>query len=127
MKLLDLKYKFIIFLFLIGLISCTIPKNIMQQEKNITLSSKAVISDTVKTYVGWWVYGEGQHIFKDELTLDEYDLVFPNENMDELVELYLSVCEMEYFPMECAMKGTVNEGIFYVVSFEILYIQGCGE
>ena len=60
MKLLDLKYKFIIFLFLIGLISCGIPKNIMQQEKIITLSTKAVISDTVKTYVGWWVYGEGQ-------------------------------------------------------------------
>jgi hypothetical protein len=127
MKLLDLKYKFIIFLFLIGLISCTIPKNIMQQEKIITLSPKAVISDTVKTYVGWWVYGEGQHIFKDELTLDEYDLVFPNENMVELVELYISVCEMEYFPMECQMKGILSGSILSVQEFEILYIQGCGE
>ena len=127
MKLLDLKYKFIIFLFLIGLISCTIPKNIMQQEKIITLSPKAVISDTVKTYVGWWVYGEGQHIFKDELTLDEYDLVFPNENMVELVELYISVCEMEYFPMECQMSGILSGSILSVQEFEILYIQGCGE
>ena len=127
MKLLDLKYKFIIFLFLIGLISCTIPKNIMQQEKIITLSPKAVISDTVKTYVGWWVYGEGQHIFKDELTLDEYDLVFPNENMEELEELYLSVCEMEYFPMECQMSGILSGSILSVQEFEILYIQGCGE
>ena len=127
MKLLDLKYKFIIFLFLIGLISCTIPKNIMQQEKIITLSTKAVISDTVKTYVGWWVYGEGQHIFKDELTLDEYDLVFPNENMVELVELYISVCEMEYFPMECQMTGILIGSILSVQEFEILYIQGCGE
>ena len=127
MKLLDLKYKFIIFLFLIGLISCTIPKNIMQQEKIITLSPKAVISDTVKTYVGWWVYGEGQHIFKDELTLDEYDLVFPNENMVELVELYISVCEMEYFPMECQMTGILSGSILSVQEFEILYIQGCGE
>jgi hypothetical protein len=127
MKLLDLKYKFIIFLFLIGLISCTIPKNIMQQEKIITLSPKAVISDTVKTYVGWWVYGEGQHIFKDELILDEYDLVFPNENMVELVELYISVCEMEYFPMECQMKGILSGSILSVQEFEILYIQGCGE
>ena len=127
MKLLDLKYKFIIFLFLIGLISCGIPKNIMQQEKIITLSTKAVISDTVKTYVGWWVYGEGQHIFKDELTLDEYDLVFPNENMVELVELYISVCEMEYFPMECQMSGILSGSILSVQEFEILYIQGCGE
>ena len=125
MKLLDLKYKFII--FLIGLISCAIPKNIMQQEKIITLSPKAVISDTVKTYVGWWVYGEGQHIFKDELTLDEYDLVFPNENMVELVELYISVCEMEYFPMECQMSGILSGSILSVQEFEILYIQGCGE
>ena len=127
MKLLDLKYKTLIFLFLIGLISCIVPKNIKQQEEFVTLSTKVISSDIVKTYVGWWVYGEGQHIFKDEETLEEYDLIFPEENMEELVELYLSVCEMEYFPMECAMKGTVNEGIFYVVSFEILYIQGCGE
>ena len=127
MKLLDLKYKFIIFLFLIGLISCGIPKNIMQQEKIITLSTKEVISDTVKSYLGWWVYGEGQHIFKDELTLDEYDLVFPNENMVELVELYISVCEMEYFPMECQMTGILSGSILSVQEFEILYIQGCGE
>ena len=125
MKLLDLKYKFII--FLCGLISCAIPKNIMQQEKIITLSTKAVISDTVKSYLGWWVYGEGQHIFKDELTLDEYDLVFPNENMVELVELYISVCEMEYFPMECQMSGILSGKILLVQEFEILYIQGCGE
>jgi hypothetical protein len=129
MKLLDLKYKFII--FLIGLISCAIPKNIMQQEKIITLSTKEVISDTVKTYTGWWVYGEGQHIFKDEQTLDEYDLVFPNENMVELVELYISVCEMEYFPMECEMSGYMIyiDGLPFlqVQEFEILYIQGCGE
>ena len=127
MKLLDLKYKFIIFLFLIGLISCGIPKNIMQQEKIITLSTKEVISDTVKSYLGWWVYGEGQHIFKDELTLDEHDLVFPNENMVELVELYISVCEMEYFPMECQMSGILSGSILSVQEFEILYIQGCGE
>ncbi len=80
----------------------------------------------VLTYKGWWVYGEGQHIFKDEDTLEEWDLEFLKEDMGELEELYLAVCEMEYFPMECEMKGTVNEGILYVVSFDILYIQGCG-
>ena len=127
MKLLDLKYKTLIFLFLIGLISCIVPKNIKQQEEIFTLSTKVISSDIVKTYVGWWVYGEGQHIFKDELTLAEYDLTFPNENMEELVELYVSVCEMEYFPMECEMKGILIGSILSVQEFEILYIQGCGE
>ena len=80
-----------------------------------------------KTYNGWWVYGEGQHIFKDEQSLEEYDLIFPNENMEELVELYVSVCEMEYFPMECEMTGILSGSILSVQEFEILYIQGCGE
>jgi hypothetical protein len=82
---------------------------------------------TTNTLNGWWVYGEGQHIFKDEQTLEEYDLVFPNENMVELVELYISVCEMEYFPMECQMTGVLSGNILSVQAFEILYIQGCGE
>ena len=97
------------------------------ESSNDYIQDKKAFCGLVNEHIGWWVYGERQHIFKDEETLEEYDLIFPGENMDELVELYLSVCEMEYFPMECAMKGTVNEGIFYVVSFEILYIQGCGE
>ena len=50
-----------------------------------------------------------------------------NENMEELVELYVSVCEMEYFPMECEMKGILIGSILSVQEFEILYIQGCGE
>ena len=97
------------------------------ENSNDSIQDKKAFCGLVNEHIGWWVYGEGQHIFKDEETLEEYDLVFPEENMEELVKLYLSVCEMEYFPMECAMKGAVNEGIFYVVSFEILYIQGCGE
>ena len=127
MKLLDLKYKTLIFLLLIGITSCIVPENIKQQEESINLSTKTISLDTVKTYLGWWVYGEGQHIFKDELTLAEYDLIFPNENMEELVELYVSVCEMEYFPMECKMKGILIGSILSVQEFEILYIQGCGE
>ena len=127
MKIVDLKYQTIFFLFLIGLISCVIPKNINQQEEIVTLSDKPISSDTLKLYMGWWVYGEGQHIFKDEQTLDEYDLIFPNENIDKLVELYLSVCEMEYFPMECEMNGILIGKTLSVQEFEILYIQGCGE
>ena len=127
MKIVDLKYQTIFFLFLIGLISCVIPKNINQQEEIFTLSDKPISSDTLKLYMGWWVYGEGKHIFKDEKTLDEYDLIFPNENIDKLVELYLSVCEMEYFPMECEMNGILIGKTLSVQEFEILYIQGCGE
>ena len=127
MKLLGLKYKAIIFLILIGLISCIIPNNIKQKEEIVPLSTNVLSLYPVKTFLGWWVYGEGQHIFKDELTLEEYDLVFPNENMEELVELYVSVCEMEYFPMECEMKGVLSGSILSVQEFEILYIQGCGE
>ena len=28
------------------------------------------------THLGWWIYGEGYHMFKDELTLEEWDLEF---------------------------------------------------
>ena len=86
-----------------------------------------------KEYTGWWVYGEGQHIFKDEQTLEEYNMEFPNENMEELVVLYLAVCEMEYFPMECKITGHLKKELvgkkttLKVSYFEILYIQGCGE
>jgi len=80
-----------------------------------------------KEYIGWWIYGEGQHIFKDETTLGEWGLAFPNENMQELAELYLAVCEMEYFPMECMMQGSLQNDTLIVADFEILYIQGCGE
>ena len=85
------------------------------------------------TFKGWWIYGEGQHIFKDEVSLEEWNLEFPNENMEELKELYLAICEMEYFPMECEMIGEKrknvleNQTILIISKFNILYIQGCGE
>ena len=101
-----------------------------QEKREIEIS---VESTTEKNYKGWWVYGEGQHIFKDEETLEEYTLEFPNEDMTELQALYLAVCEMEYFPMECAMTGHIKKELIkkqntlIVSEFEILYIQGCGE
>ena len=92
------------------------------------LSTKEPVKmEEPKEYVGWWVYGEGQHIFKDEATLEEWNLKFLNENMEELVALYLSVCEMEYFPMECNMIGRLQKDTLEVTDFEITYIQGCGE
>ena len=44
-----------------------------------------------KTYKGWWIYGEGYHIFKDEKTLDEYDLEFVDENMEALLSTQATI------------------------------------
>ena len=79
------------------------------------------------SYSGWWIYGESQHIFKDERSLQELSLKFLNEELIELEELYLDVTEMEYFPMECIMKGYIKKDTLYVVDFDITYVQGCGE
>ena len=125
MRILDLKYNTLIFLSLILVISsCVTPKEFIE-EPSLLRSTDLVVK--TNTLTGWWVYGEGQHIFKDEQTLEEYDLIFPHENMVELVELYISVCEMEYFPMECQMTGILIGSILSVQEFKILYIQGCGE
>ena len=122
-------------MFIFILPSCTIQMKIdVSSDEKEKSGMKIVVENTEqKEYIGWWVYGEGQHIFKDEQTLEEYDMEFPNENMEELVELYLAVCEMEYFPMECKMTGHLKKELvekqttLIVSDFEILYIQGCGE
>ena len=114
--MLDLVNKNVIILILVlGISAC----RFSTKEQDKMLESKQ--------YTGWWIYGEGQHIFKDETTLGEWELTFPNENMEELVELYLAVCEMEYFPMECIMQGNLQNDTLQVADFEITYIQGCGE
>ena len=122
-------------MFIFILPSCTIQMKVdVSSDKKQKSGMKIVVENTEqKEHIGWWVYGEGQHIFKDEKTLEEYDMEFPNENMEELVELYLAVCEMEYFPMECKMTGHLKKELvekqtaLIVSDFEILYIQGCGE
>ena len=126
----------IFFLLLSVFFSCTMQIKISaDKEGNQTKNGIKIILENTKlqTYKGWWVHGEGQHIFKDQQTLQEYDLEFPNENMQELRALYLAVCEMEYFPMECTMTGHLKKDILekqnklIVANFEILYIEGCGE
>ena len=124
-----------VFIGILFISSCTIQMKVDNTSDNEKKSGiKIVVENTEqKAYTGWWVYGENQHIFKDEESLEEWDLEFPNEDMDELVELYLAVCEMEYFPMECKMIGhfkkelVKNQKILVVNNFEILYVQGCGE
>ena len=93
------------------LVSC-----VFEKEENTKLSMS-----------GWWIYGEGLHSFMDEKSLEEYNLQFPNEDSLELIELYLSVVEMEYFPMETNIIGFKKDNNFYVDDFEITYIIGCDE
>ena len=124
-----------VFIGILFISSCTIQMKVDNTSDNEKESGiKIVVENTEqKAYTGWWVYGENQHIFKDEESLEEWDLEFPNEDMEELVELYLAVCEMEYFPMECKMIGhfkkelVKNQKILVVNNFEILYVQGCGD
>lgn len=97
------------------------------------VNTQNVENNKINSYKGWWIYGDGEHIFKDEKTLTEYTLIFENENTDDMTSLYLDVCEVEYFPMESSLVGyikdNVNESqnILVVSGFEILYIEGCGE
>ena len=131
------KYSIIFPLLILLLVfSCNIQIKVSNDKEEIPSESvvKIVAENTEeKSYNGWWVYGEGQHIFKDEESLEEWNLEFSNENMEELKELYLAICEMEYFPMECEMIGhkrkdiLKNETTLIVSEFNILYIQGCGE
>lgn len=83
------------------------------------------------SYSGWWVYGEGNHIFKDEETLEEWDLFFLNEDVEDVTKLFLDIAEMEYLPIECIMHGRVTEKsakkFLEVADFEILYVQGCDD
>tara|TARA_Y100000766_G_C18385875_1_gene355804 strand:+ start:108 stop:506 length:399 start_codon:yes stop_codon:yes gene_type:complete len=130
----NLKKHTAFFISLIFLSSCNVHFHVSASKDNN--SSKNEIAFTIKntkieTYQGWWIFGEGQHIFKDEKTLGEYRLEFPKENMHDLNELYLAICEIEYFPMECKMIGRLekdlskNESVLVVNEFEILYIEGC--
>ena len=129
------RYK-IIFSLLFLIFSCNIQIKVSDEKQDPPSENivKIVVENTKqKGYIGWWVYGEGEHIFKDEESLEEWNLEFTNENMKELEDLYLAICEMEYFPMECKMIGHIkkefvkNQKILVVNNFEILYIQGCGE
>ena len=43
------------------------------------------------SYSGWWIYGEGEHFFKDESSLKEWSLEFLNEDEQQLIELYLAI------------------------------------
>ena len=109
-----MKFYIIILSFILN--SCVFEKN-----QSLTLDISTV------QLSGWWVYGEGYHSFMDEVSLKEYDLEFTNEDSLEIIELYMSVVEMEYFPMETNIIGYKENNTFYVDDFEITYIVGCDE
>ena len=94
-------------------------------------SSKQNKKIQLKNYIGWWVYGEGHHLFKDEKTLEEWEIFFINEDKKEMETLYLEVAGMEYFPLECAIRANLFEKgekkIIEIADFEITYIEGCGD
>lgn len=126
----------IIFCGLFILCSCSIQMNVTTKLNSDSKKNefKILIENKKETtYLGWWIYGEGNHIFKDELTLEEWRIEFVNEQIEEINKLYLDVCEMEYFPMECRMIGHLRKDIvnnyktLVVKEFEILYVQGCDE
>ena len=109
-----MKFYIIILSFILN--SCVFEKN---QSSTLDISTVQLS--------GWWVYGEGYHSFMDEVNLEEYDLEFTNEDSLEIIELYMSVVEMEYFPMETNIIGYKENNTFYVDDFEITYIVGCDE
>lgn len=109
-----MKFYIIILSFILN--SCVFEKN---QSSTLDISTVQLS--------GWWVYGEGYHSFMDEVNLQEYDLEFTNEDSLEIIELYMSVVEMEYFPMETNIIGYKENNTFYVNDFEITYIVGCDE
>ena len=108
--------KLYIILIICSLSSCVFEKN-QPQDLNVSVTQLS----------GWWVYGEGYHSFMDEVTLEEYDLDFIKEDSLEIIELYMSVTEMEYFPMETNIIGYKENKKFNVDDFEITYIVGCDE
>ena len=125
--------KYLTLFFLVINLNSSYAKNKIQLVFNLIQQELLVEEIETQNYIGWWIYGEGQHLFKDEKTLQEWDLEFLNEDMKELEKLYLAVCEMEYFPMEFQITGYLKKTnnsektTLIAQSFKILYIQGCGE
>ena len=87
----NLKKHTAFFISLICLSSCTMQLHVSISKDNNHSKNDIVVTiknTKTETYQGWWIYGEGQHIFKDEKTLGEYRLEFPKENMHDLALNY---------------------------------------
>lgn len=100
------------------------------------LSSQNDINDKkkvqTKKYVGWWIFGENTHLFKDSKNLEEYELFFLNETSEEITKFYLEIAEQEFLPIDIEIDGSLytnekKQKILEVSDFYITFIQGCDE
>ena len=105
-------------------------------DNNSYLSSQNDINDKKKVqinkYVGWWIFGENMHLFKDSKNLEEYELFFLNETSEEITKFYLEIAEQEFLPIDIEIDGFLytnekKQKILEVSDFYITFIQGCDE
>ena len=105
-------------------------------DNNSYLSSQNDINDKkkvqIKKYVGWWIFGENKHLFKDSKNLEEYELFFLNETSEEIAKFYLEIAEQEFLPIDIEIDGFLytnekKQKILEVSDFYITFIQGCDE
>ena len=122
--------KLILFTIVFFMTSCS---NI---DHNSYLSSQNDINDKKKVqinkYVGWWIFGENMHLFKDSKNLEEYELFFLNETSEEITKFYLELAEQEFLPIDIEIDGSLytnekKQKILEVSDFYITFIQGCDE
>ena len=131
MKLISLTYLFVFILMTKSCFVFNANTNLHIDDLPQTTNSTS-ISDK-QTYYGWWIYGGGHHVFKDEFSLEEWDIIFLNENKQNITDLYLSISQMEYFPIEIIITATVNldkttnKLYLNVLDFDITYVEGCGD
>ena len=85
-----------------------------------------------KKYVGWWIFGENMHLFKDSKNLEEYELFFLKETSEEIIKFYLEIAEQEFLPIDIEIDGSLhtnekNQKTLEVSDFFITFVQGCDE
>jgi len=102
----------------------------LSSQNDININDKKKVQ--IKKYVGWWIFGENMHLFKDSKNLEEYELFFLNETSEEITEFYLEIAEQEFLPIDIEIDGSLytnekKQKILEVSDFYITFIQGCDE
>jgi len=122
--------KLILLTIVFFVMSCSnIDNNSHLSSQNDANDKKKVLT---KKYVGWWVFGENMHLYKDSENLEEYELFFLNETIEEITKFYLEIAEQEFLPIDIEIDGCLytnenNQKTLEVSDFFITYIQGCDE
>ena len=102
----------------------------LSSQNDININDKKKVQ--IKKYVGWWIFGENMHLFKDSKNLEEYELFFLNETSEEITKFYLEIAEQEFLPIDIEIDGSLymnekKQKILEVSDFYITFIQGCDE